>query len=105
MSEEKCHHFIEGELRGLYDRELEDYLVGKVATCAACCSQTVRVSRWRSAEYPDRELNQVACGSGCGCTHNIAGYSLEDALNAWNDECDKEGDGPDYALKVVAKSV
>lgn len=23
MSEEKCHHFIEGELRGLYGRELK----------------------------------------------------------------------------------
>lgn len=97
---DKCYRFKPHELDGKRGKVLAEYLKGKVASCGKCCSLKVRVSRWVSPEYPDSELQQVACGEGCGCTHSVTGYVLEDVLNNWNRECDLEGFGPDYAEEV-----
>lgn len=77
--------------------DIIEALTGRIATCVACCSERVVISRTGDAQGP---VWAVSCGAP-GCTHNIAGLDLPTVVNRWNEELAKEGDEEDYATEVV----
>lgn len=72
-------------------------LTGRLATCGACCSERVIITR---SGDPQGTVWSVSCGAP-GCTHNIAGLDLAEVVNKWNKELIDEGDEEDFATEVV----
>jgi hypothetical protein len=106
---ETYHKFAEGELAGLSRAELIKALTGKVMTCSRCCGDRIVITT-SSQETMDgiAVYYGVTCGGytqmgKTGCHHNIYSVTLEDAINRWNAEIDKElskGDPVDLATEI-----